>query len=164
MSSTTLDLPQAGQQHRGIDARGPQAAAALTSVVLGVVLLSAPRPVGLALLAIQTLAFAIGAIAGVQATPHAWLYRTLVQPKLAAPTRFEDPAPPRFAQGVGLVFAATGLAAYALGATLLGQIAVGLALVAALLNAVFALCLGCELYLLGSRYGLAPHRPTRPTR
>ncbi len=38
------------------------------------------------------------------------------------------------------------------GATLVGQVAVGLALVAALLNAVFAFCLGCEVYLLVRRF------------
>jgi hypothetical protein len=35
--------------------------------------------------------------------------------------------------------------------TVLGALATGLALVAALLNAVFGFCLGCELYLLGRR-------------
>ena len=35
--------------------------------------------------------------------------------------------------------------------TALGLVATGLALVAALLNAVFRFCLGCELYLLFHR-------------
>jgi hypothetical protein len=38
------------------------------------------------------------------------------------------------------------------GATVVGQVAVGFALVAALLNAVFAFCLGCEVYLLVRRF------------
>ena len=41
---------------------------------------------------------------------------------------------------------------FATGAVLLGQIAAGLAFVAAFLNAVFGFCLGCELYLLGLRF------------
>ena len=82
----------------GIDPRSPQLAAALTAVVLAAVLLLAPHPVGIALLGVQTLLFAIGAVAGVQRTPHAWLFRTLVRPRLAPPTELEDPAPPRFAQ------------------------------------------------------------------
>jgi hypothetical protein len=49
---------------------------------------------------------------------------------------------------VGLAFALLGLVALAAGATVVGQVAVGLALVAALLNAAFAFCLGCEVYLL----------------
>ena len=45
-----------------------------------------------------------------------------------------------------------GLVALLSGATLVGQVAVGAALVAALLNAVFAFCLGCEVYLLVRRF------------
>ena len=43
------------------------------------------------------------------------------------------------------------LVGFATGALLVAQVAIGLAVVAALLNAVFGLCLGCELYLLGLR-------------
>ena len=139
--------PVAGQ----VDPRGPQFAAALTAVVLAAVLLIAPHPAGLVLLAVQTVLFALGAGLGVARTPHAWLFRTLVRPRLAPPAELEDAAPPRFAQVVGLGFAVVALVAYAAGATLVGQVAVGFALVAALLNAVFAFCLGCEMYLLGKR-------------
>jgi biopolymer transport protein ExbB/TolQ len=38
------------------------------------------------------------------------------------------------------------------GATTLALVATGLALVAALLNAVLGLCLGCEVYLLYRRW------------
>ncbi len=80
---------------------------------------------------------------------------------LGPPAELEDPAPPRFAQGVGLAFTLVALVGFAAGATLLGQVAIGLALVAALLNAVFRLCLGCELYLLVKRAqgGCDPNRP-----
>ncbi len=64
---------------------------------------------------------------------------------------WEAPQPPQFAQAVGLAFALVGLAALLSGATVLGQVAVGAALVAALLNAAFGFCLGCEIYLLGRR-------------
>ena len=105
-----------------------------------------------------------------QRTPHAWLFRTLVRPRLAPPTELEDPAPPRFAQAVGLAFALVGLVALLAGATVLGQVAVGFALAAALLNAVFAFCLGCEVYLLAARLRSTtgdarppdPQTPTHP--
>ena len=58
--------------------------------------------------AVQAVLFAIGAVAGVQRTPYAWLFRTLVRPRLAPPAELEDPAPPRFAQAVGLAFALVG--------------------------------------------------------
>jgi hypothetical protein len=50
-----------------------------------------------------------------------------------------------------LAFAGLGLAGLVTGAATLGLVLAGLALVAALLNAVFGLCLGCELYLIVRR-------------
>ncbi|MEU0314013.1 DUF4395 domain-containing protein [Nocardioides sp. NPDC006273] len=139
----------------GIDPRGPQFAAALTVVVLILALLL-PQPWALVVTVIQTVLFAIGTGLGVQRTPHAWLFKKFVRPRLGAPEELEDPAPPRFAQGVGLAFVAVALVAYVLGATLVAQIALGLALVAAVLNAVFRFCLGCEIYLLIRRLGSIP--------
>ena len=134
-----------------IDPRGPQFAAGLTSVVLAVVLLTTPSALATALLGVQAGLFALGATLGVQRTPHAWLFRRFVRPRLAPPREWEDAAPPRFAQAVGLAFALVGFVALALGATAVGLVATGFALVAALLNAVFGLCLGCEAYLLLKR-------------
>ena len=131
-----------------IDPRGPQFNAMLTSVVLALTLITAPSTTGIVLLAVQTVLFATAVVLGVQRTPAAYLFKTVVRPRLAAPAHLEDPQPPRFAQGVGLVFAVVGLVGYLSGATLLGAIATGFALAAALLNAVFGFCLGCELYLL----------------
>ncbi|MDF1604999.1 DUF4395 domain-containing protein [Nocardioides sp. YIM 152315] len=148
---STTAAPHGVAARPGIDPRGPQLAAALTSVVLVAVLLLAPGPAAIALLAAQAAVFAIGASRGVQRTPYSWLFRTLVRPRLAAPDDLEDPAPPRFAQAVGLGFALVGLVALLAGIDLLGLVAVGLALAAALLNAVFRFCLGCEMYLLIKR-------------
>lgn len=134
-----------------IDPRGPRFTASVTLVVFAAVLLTAPGTVGIVLLAIQTAFFAIGAGRGVQFTPTAYLFKSLIRPRLAAPDHLEDAAPPRFAQTIGLGFALVALAGYLTGATLLGQIAAGFALIAAVLNAVFGLCLGCELYLLLAR-------------
>ncbi|HET6937289.1 MAG TPA: DUF4395 domain-containing protein [Nocardioides sp.] len=134
----------------GIDPRGPQLTAAITAVVLVVILLL-PTPWAAVLTGVQAVLFAIGAVRGVQHTPHAWLFRTVVRPRLSPPDELEDPAPPRFAQGVGLAFTLVALVGFTTGVTLLGQVAIGFALVAALLNAVFRFCLGCELYLLIKR-------------
>lgn len=142
---------------RGIDPRGPRFAATLTTVVLAAVLLLAPSPVAVALLAAQAVVFAVGATGGVSRTPYAWLFRRFVRPLLAPPLETEDPAPPRFAQTLGLGFAAVALAGLLTGATLVGLVAVGVALAAAFLNSAFGLCLGCEMYLRGRR--LLAHAP-----
>jgi hypothetical protein len=130
-----------------IDVRGPRFGAAVTSVVLAVVLITG----NVWLLAWQTLAFALGAAGGVARSPYGWVFRTAVRPRLGPPTAFEAPEPPRFAQAVGLVFAALGLVGYALGPQWLGMAATAAALAAAFLNAVFGYCLGCEMYLLVRR-------------
>ena len=143
------------QKPTEIDPRGPQLNAALTSVVLAATLVLAPHPVGVALLAVQAALFGTAVLLGVQRTPAAWLFRTVVRPRLAPPAHLEDARPPRFAQGVGLAFAVVGLVGYLSGAVVLGAVATGFALVAALLNAVFGFCLGCEMYLLIRRFGPA---------
>ena len=130
-----------------IDPRGPRFVAAVTTVVLAVVLLTGSAW----LLAAQTAVFALGAFAGLQRNPYSLLFARLIRPRLEPPAEFEASAPPRFAQGVGFVFALFGTLALALGATTAGLVAVGLALAAAFLNAAFGFCLGCEIYLLGRR-------------
>ena len=126
-----------------IDPRGQRFAAALTTVVLALVLLTGSGW----LLAGQAGVFAVGAVAGVAASPYARLYARAVRPRLGPPAEYEDARPPRFAQGVGLVFAVIGLAGLLTGWTVLGYLAVGAALAAAFLNAAFGFCLGCEIYL-----------------
>jgi hypothetical protein len=70
-----------------------------------------------------------------------------VRPRLTPPTELEDPAPPRFAQVVGLTLSLAGLALSPL-APVAVPIAATLVLVASFLNSAFGFCLGCELYLL----------------
>jgi len=125
--------------------------------VFAAVLVLAPATAGIALLALQAAFFAIGTARGVQHTPTAYVFRRVVRPRLAAPTHLEDARPPRFAQAVGLVFALVSLAGYLSGATVVGAVAAGFALAAALLNAVFGFCLGCEMYLLLRRLGDSRH-------
>lgn len=135
-----------------IDPRGPQFNAAVTLVVLVAILATAGGWVATALTALQTVLFAIGAIAGPAKTPHAFIFRTLIRPRLNAPKELEDAAPPQFAQTVGFVFLAVALVAFLAGAQVVGLVAIGLAVVAATLNAVFRFCLGCEFYLLIKRF------------
>lgn len=144
-----------------IDPRGPQFGAAVTVALLALVLLTAPSPFGTAVLALQCALFALGAVCGVQRTPAAWLFATVVRPRLAPPTELEDPAPPRFAQAVGLGFAVIGLVGFGTGLEALGLVATGFALAAALLNAAFRFCLGCEMYLLGKRLTSRTHDAPR---
>lgn len=144
--------PRAQKQ---VDPRGLRFAAGVTTVVLALTLvLDNPWP-----LAVQAVVFAISVAFGVQASPYGLLFKRLIRPRLGPPKELEDAAPPRFAQLVGLVFAVAGLIGYLTGATVLGVVATGFALVAAFVNAAVGLCLGCEAYLLIHRI----RTPTRDT-
>ena len=146
---------QAARQVQRVDPRGLRFAAGVTTVVLALTLvLNNPWP-----LAVQAVVFAISVAFGVSASPYGLLFKRLVRPRLGPPKELEDAAPPRFAQLVGLVFAVAGLVGYLSGATVLGVVATGFALVAAFVNAAVGLCLGCEAYLLIHRI----RTPTRDT-
>ncbi|GAB7051266.1 DUF4395 domain-containing protein [Catenuloplanes indicus] len=133
----------------GIDPRGPRFGAAITSVVLAIVVVTGSGWLALA----QTLVFTISA-AVPSLAPYGLIYRTLVAPRLAPPAELEAPEPPRFAQLVGMIFTVVATIGYLSGAPLIGMIFTGFALFAAFLNAAFGFCLGCQMYLVIRR--LAP--------
>jgi Domain of unknown function (DUF4395) len=127
-----------------IDPRGARFGALVTTVVLAVVLITGSGW----LLAAQALVFAVAVVFGMRSAPYGLIYRWLVRPRLGPPRSLEPAAPPRFAQGVGLVISVIGVVGYAAGITALGMAAAAACLLAAFLNGVFGLCLGCEMYLL----------------
>ena len=127
-----------------IDPRGPRFGALITMVVFAVVLVTG----NVWVLAVQAVFFAIGALVGMRQTPYGLIFRWLVRPRLGPPGELEAEAPPRFAQAVGLFISLIGVVGYATGVTPLGIAAAAMGLVAAVLNGVFGLCLGCEMYLL----------------
>ena len=130
-----------------LDARGPRFGALLTTIVLAAVLVTGSLP----LLVWQLSVFALGAFIGPQASPYAWIYRTVVKPRLRGDVPTEDTRPPQFAQIVGFLFALTATVALIFDASALFTVATGFALAAAFLNSVFNFCLGCEMYLLIAR-------------
>ncbi|MFI7546180.1 DUF4395 domain-containing protein [Actinoplanes sp. NPDC049599] len=129
-----------------LDPRGPRFAAAVTTVVLVAVLATGWGWLALA----QTAVFALTA-ADPRRGPYALLYRYLVAPRLGPATEREDAAPVRFAQLVGFGFLGVASVGYLSGAAVVGVVCTGFGLLAAFLNAVFGLCLGCEAYLAARR-------------
>lgn len=143
----------------GIDPRGPRFGAAITSVLLLVTAALSFAGAALAawiLLAVLAALFAWGAFAGIRRHPYGILFAKLVRPRLAPPAELEDPRPPSFAQGVGFAVTIAGVLLGAVGVPFAVPVAASLAFVAAFLNAVFGLCLGCQLYLLLVRARLIP--------
>ena len=127
-----------------IDPRGPRFGAYITMAMFVAVLVTG----NVWVLTAQAVAFAVGALWGLPRSPYGLLYKWLVRPRLGPPGELEPAAPPRFAQAVGLVISLIGIVGYATGVTPLGMAAAAAGLVAAVLNGVFGLCLGCEMYLL----------------
>jgi hypothetical protein len=135
-----------------IDPRGPRFGALITMVVFAVVMITGSAW----LLAAQAAVFAVGALVGLRYSPYGLVYKWLVRPRLGPPGELEDEAPPRFAQAVGLVISIIGVIGYAVGLWPLGLAAAALGLIAAVLNGVFGLCIGCEVYLIIRRTWPAP--------
>ena len=127
-----------------IDARGPRFSAVLTTIVLAVALVTS----NLWVVIVQAIVFAIGAIKGPQFTPYAYIFRSIVKPRLKGTVITEDVRPPQFAQSVGLLFALVAISGSIANLDVVFVVAVSFALAAAFLNAAFNFCLGCELYLL----------------
>lgn len=134
-----------------IDVRGPRFGAAVTTLVLAAALV-VQGPVGTALVAVQTVVFAVSTVLGLAWSPYGNLFRWVKRRfELGPPPATEHEGPPRFAQACGLVVAAVGLALLAVGASTAGWIAIGVVLALSTLLATTGICVGCELYLLGER-------------
>ncbi len=125
-----------------VDPRGARFAAGLTSVVLAATVLSGSAW----LLAAQVAVFAWTVVAGPGRGPWGIVFRRVLRPWLGLPEYWEDASGPRFAQLVGLVVTGTGLVLAVLGVPHAVLVSASVALVAALLNSVFAVCLGCWAY------------------
>lgn len=130
-----------------IDARGPRFGALITTIVLSTVLITE----SMWLLGFQALVFFVGATLGPAKSPYGIIYKKFVQPRLQSELITEESKPPQFAQAVGLIFAATGILALYFQLNLLFLISISFALFAAILNAFFNFCLGCQMYLLLAR-------------
>ncbi|MGB3911431.1 MAG: DUF4395 domain-containing protein [Pseudolysinimonas sp.] len=142
---------------RGIDPRGSRFSAGITAILLLVVIALALLEFGTAALILTIYIAAVflwGAVAGVQRHPYGLFFKKVLRPRLKPPVDLEDPAPPTFAQGVGLFVTVVGIALYFIVGPVALVIAGAAAFVAAFLNSVFAYCLGCQIYLLLARAGI----------
>ena len=144
--SEVLDKPEVQKIY--IDARGPRFSATITAIVLATALVTQNKWV----LVAQGLVFLIGATRGPQFTPYGLIFKSVVKPRLNKVAPTEDVRPPKFAQAVGFIFALVGSIGAFAGVDIVFTVATGFALAAAFLNAAFNYCLGCEMYLLITRF------------
>lgn len=141
-----------------LDPRGPRFGAGITSVLMLVVIyLSLDPTTTQAALAVMILAvamFTLGSTLGPAKHPYSYLYKFTLRKFLKAPTFLEPAKPVHFAQVIGLVVTGTGLVLHLMSVPNALPIAAAAAFLAAFVNAVFAYCIGCQMYLGLKRLGV----------
>src|SRR3954465_4128159 len=103
----------------------------------------------------RVLAGAARGLAGPTLSPLAQCAPRVAAPRLGPPKEVAGP-PKRFAQGMGATITTLGVIGYLAGSTTLASICLGLLVIAATLESVFAVCLGCHVFNALMRIGLVP--------
>ena len=81
----------------------------------------------------------------------------MITPNLPFEPKYVAGPPKRFAQGIGATVTATGAVLYfGFGFTGAAQVLLGLVVVAATLESVFAFCIGCQIFGLLMRLNVIP--------
>jgi hypothetical protein len=108
-----------------------------------------------------TVAIAYGFVARVLAgptfSPLGQLVTRVITPRLGVAPRPVPGPPKRFAQAIGAAFSVlAAVLAIGFGATVAADVLLGGLIVAATLESVFGLCLGCKLFAVLMRLGVIP--------
>jgi hypothetical protein len=103
--------------------------------------------------------FVARVLTGPTLSPLGQLVTKVITPRLPVDEKLVAGPPKRFAQGMGAAMTVTAsILLLVVGATTAGWVLVGLLVVAATLESVFALCLGCKVFAGLMRIGLVPQR------
>ena len=102
--------------------------------------------------------FAARVLTGPALSPLGLLSTKIITPRLQIQHRFVAGPPKRFAQFVGLLFSASASVLWLLDFTTASRVVAAMLAAAALLEAVFAVCLGCIMFGWMIRWGVIPDR------
>ena len=123
-------------------------------VVLSVLAIALGQPW---LIVVLAYGFVARVLTGPTLSPLGQLVTRVVTPKLNVPAKYVAGPPKRFAQGIGATLSVAAVVAhFGFGATTLAYVLVGMVAVAATLESVFALCLGCKIFAVLMRIGIIP--------
>jgi len=103
-----------------------------------------------------TYGFAARVAAGPTFSPLATIATRVITPRINLNHKFVPGPPKRFAQTIGLTFAATALALTLLGFSTAAQLVIAALIVAAVLESAFAICLGCIAFSFLMKLGVIP--------
>jgi hypothetical protein len=131
------------------------AAGVLVLSILTLVLSVTAGHAWLWIVAALALGFVARVLSGPRLSPLGRLAVHLVAPRLGEPKLVAGP-PKRFAQAIGATVTTTGVVFLAAGYPVVTQAVLGLMIVAAGLESIFAYCVGCKLFAGLMRLGLIP--------
>ncbi len=101
--------------------------------------------------------FVARVLTGPTLSPLGQLVTRVITPSLGVAPRYVAGPPKRFAQGIGAALTVTGAVLYfGFGLEGAAQALLGMLVVAATLESVFALCLGCQIFGLLMRWHMIP--------
>ncbi|MBD0862108.1 DUF4395 domain-containing protein [Gordonia sp. zg691] len=122
-------------------------------VALAIIAVSVDNPFVYGLLA---LGFVLRVASGPTLSPFGQLSVRVLVPTVVRKEKLVPGPPKRFAQTIGLVVSGTAFVLSLLGFGLAAQIATGVLIAAATLEAVFGFCLGCTIFGFLQRRGVIP--------
>lgn len=109
------------------------------------------------LTAVIAYGFLARVLTGPTLSPLGQLVTRVITPRLHLAARPVAGPPKRFAQGIGAAFSVSAaVLALGLGLTTPAYVLLGLLIVAATLESVFGLCLGCKAFAVLTRAGVIP--------
>jgi hypothetical protein len=109
------------------------------------------------LTAVIAYGFVARVLTGPTLSPLGQLATRVVTPRLHVPPRYVPGPPKRFAQAMGAVMSiGAAVLAIGFGDQLAADVLLALLVVAATLESVFAICLGCRIFALLMRAGVIP--------
>jgi hypothetical protein len=109
------------------------------------------------LMAVIAYGFVARALTGPTLSPLGQLVTRVITPRLSIAARPVAGPPKRFAQGIGAVVSVTAsVLALGFGFDTAAYAVLGLLVVAATLESVFAFCIGCRLFAVLMRFGVIP--------
>jgi hypothetical protein len=134
-----------------VNEKAARSVAGLVVVLAAVTLVTGARWLTVPL----ALGFWARVLTGPTLSPLGQLATRVLAPRLGTPRYVAGP-PKRFAQGMGAAMTTAGLIAWLAGADTAVAVLLALLVVAATLESVFALCLGCQIFALLMRAGVIP--------
>lgn len=108
------------------------------------------------LLALLAYGFVARVLTGPTMSPLGQFVTRVATPRLGLPAKLVPGAPKRFAQAMGVAFSVSAFALTLAGEHLAARIVLAMLVIAAALESIVALCLGCRVFAILMRIGVIP--------